>query len=50
MKGEWLKVAVNCFPGDESCNISDEQCKDALTVWIKWKEENKILIEIHQLL
>ena len=55
IKGDLLKVQYDCNPhqGADSleagCHMYIEQCKNPLTGWLKWKQENKLLIGIFRI-
>lgn len=52
MKGDWIKVSVNCFYGPDnydfvgSCSELIDHCEKPLTGWIKWREGEKLLIDV----
>ncbi|QHL87901.1 hypothetical protein GU926_10850 [Nibribacter ruber] len=52
VNGDWVKVTYNCFYNlerdpyeGEPCQFIDK-CANPTTGWLKWREENKILIDI----
>lgn len=53
LKDDWLKVAYDCFYNSsdnphegEPCNNYIEECDKPLIGWIKWKSENRVLIDV----
>ncbi len=53
IKGDWVKVKYDCFYNDENslhegepCHDFIDQCKNPLTGWLRWRQENKLLIDI----
>ena len=53
VKDDWVKVKFDCFYNDdtnkhegEPCQTYISECKNPVTGWIKWKDGNKILIDI----
>lgn len=53
VKGDWLKVTYDCFYNDENnvfegepCHNYIAKCQNPLLGWLKWKQDNKILIDI----
>lgn len=53
MKGDWIKVKYDCFYNKESnphegepCHGHIDKCKNSLIGWLRWREDNKLLIEI----
>lgn len=53
VKGDWVKVRFDCFYNDdnnkhedESCQSYISECKDPVTGWLKWRDGNKVLIDI----
>jgi hypothetical protein len=51
VQGDWIKVVYDCFYQSdehtgEPCHDFINECKTPITGWIKWKERQKILIEI----
>jgi hypothetical protein len=53
MRGDWVKVKYDCFYNDENnkyegqpCQNFVNQCQNPLIGWIRWKQGNKLLIEI----
>lgn len=53
IKGNWVKVQYDCFYNQEENKYEDQpchdfiyKCKPAQTGWIKWRNKNKILIDI----
>ena len=53
VKDDWVKVKFDCFYNDdnnkhegEPCQNYVSECKDPVTGWIKWRDGNKILIDI----
>jgi hypothetical protein len=53
IRGDWVKVRYDCFYNDENnphegepCHNFIDECKDPVTGWLKWRNENKILIDI----
>lgn len=54
IKGDWVKVQYNCFFDQadnkyegKPCHDYIAKCKPAQSGWMKWKENNKILIDIY---
>jgi len=57
MQGDWLKVKIDCYDFDENPHQGDpcqtyimNDCKETKEGWIRWRRDNKVLIEIHQLM
>ena len=53
VKGDWVKVKYDCFYNEESnlhegepCSSFIEKCKNPVTGWLKWRENNMVLIDI----
>ncbi len=53
LKGDWVKVKYDCFynvednPHDgEPCYEFIQECNNTLTGWLRWRQENKLLIDI----
>lgn len=53
IKGDWVKVKYDCFYNDdnnpnegEPCHNFIDKCKNPLTGWLRWRQENKLLIDI----
>jgi len=53
LQGDWLQVKYDCFYNDENskhegepCSIYISKCKNPETGWIRWREGNKLLIDI----
>lgn len=53
LKGDWLQVNYDCFYNDEDskhdgepCSNYISKCKDPVTGWIRWRDGNKLLIDI----
>jgi hypothetical protein len=53
VKGNWLKVKYDCFCNIENnphegepCHAFINECDKPLTGWLKWRDQNKLLIEI----
>lgn len=53
LQGDWLKVQYNCFYNMEHdpyegqpCHNFIDKCKSPLTGWLRWRDGNKILIDI----
>jgi hypothetical protein len=53
VKGEWVKVTYDCFYNDENnafegepCHTYIDKCQNPVVGWLKWKQDNKILIDI----
>jgi hypothetical protein len=53
VQGDWLKVRYNCFYNLEHdpyegqpCHNFIHKCKDPLTAWIRWRQNNKLLVDI----
>jgi len=53
VNNDWVKVKFDCFYNDdnnkhegEPCKNYISECKNPITGWIKWKDGNKILIDI----
>ncbi|MGB3074736.1 MAG: hypothetical protein WBB36_05425 [Chitinophagales bacterium] len=54
IKGDWVKVRYDCFYNDENnsyvgepCHNYIEKCKNPLTGWLRWRQENQLLIGIY---
>jgi hypothetical protein len=54
MKGDWIKVKYDCFYQDEDnahedepCHNYIDQCKDPFMGWMRWRQENQLLIDIY---
>lgn len=52
-KGDWIKVRYDCFYNDENnsyegepCHSYIDKCKNPLTGWLQWRQENQLLIDI----
>jgi hypothetical protein len=56
VQGDWVKVTYDCFynssdfEGDKTCQEYIKQCANPVTGWIRWRTENKLLIDIAVLL
>lgn len=53
LQGDWIKVQYNCFYNMEHdpyegqpCHNFIQKCKDPLTGWLRWRQGNKLLIDI----
>jgi hypothetical protein len=53
IRGDWVKVNYDCFynrddnPHEgEPCQNFIDECKNPLTGWLRWREGNKLLIDI----
>ncbi|MEA5406066.1 hypothetical protein VB776_24215 [Arcicella sp. DC2W] len=53
IKGDWIKVRYDCFYNDENnsyegepCHNYIDKCKNPLTGWLRWRQENHLLIDI----
>lgn len=53
IEGDWVKVKYDCFYNDENslhegepCYDFIDQCKNPLTGWLRWRQANKLLIDI----
>jgi hypothetical protein len=53
IQDDWLQVKYDCFYNDENskhegepCSNYISKCKDPVTGWIKWREGNKLLIDV----
>jgi len=53
IKGDWIKVRYDCFYNDENnshegepCYSYIDKCKNPLTGWLRWRQENQLLIDI----
>lgn len=53
IKGDWVEVKYDCFynnddnPNEgEPCHNFIDKCKNPLTGWLRWRQENKLLIDI----
>ncbi|MBB6005221.1 hypothetical protein [Arcicella rosea] len=53
IKGDWIKVRYDCFYNDENnsyegepCHNYIDKCKNPLTGWLLWRQENHLLIDI----
>ena len=53
IKGDWVKVRYDCFYNDknnpyegEPCQSHIDKCKKPLTGWLRWRQENQLLIDI----
>jgi len=53
VKGDWLQVTYDCFYNEEDnkyegepCSSYIKKCTNPLTCWLKWKDGNKLLIDI----
>lgn len=53
IKGDWIKVKYDCFYNakdsqyeGQPCNNYIDKCDNPLTGWIKWRNQNKLLIDI----
>jgi len=53
IKGDWIKVNYDCFYNDENnsfegepCHNYIDKCKNPLTGWLRWRQENQLLIDI----
>lgn len=53
IKGDWLRVKFDCFYNDENnkhegepCYNYIDKCKNPVSGWFKWRDGNKLLIDI----
>lgn len=53
VQGDWLKVQYDCFYNDEDskyegqpCHNYIGKCSDAVTGWLRWRKDNKLLVDI----
>ncbi|MGX7688179.1 hypothetical protein ACWA1C_13530 [Flectobacillus roseus] len=53
VKGDWVKVKYDCFYNEDNnphegmpCQTYIDKCKNPLTGWLKWRQDNKLLIDI----
>jgi hypothetical protein len=53
IKGDWIKVSYDCFYNDENnlyenepCHNYIDKCSNPLTGWLRWRQENHLLIDI----
>jgi hypothetical protein len=53
VQGDWLQVKYDCFYNDEDskyegqpCHNFIGKCGEAQTGWIRWRQDNKLLIDI----
>lgn len=53
IKGDWIKVKYDCFYNQESnphegepCHGYIDECNNPLTGWLRWRQDNKLLIDI----
>ena len=53
IKGDWLRVKFDCFYNDEGnkhegepCHNYIDQCKNPVSGWLRWRDGNKLLIDI----
>lgn len=53
VKGDWVKVKYDCFYNDEQnehegtpCHEYIQLCTNPVAGWLKWREGNKVLIDI----
>ena len=53
VQGDWLKVQYDCFYNDEDnkyegqpCHNYIGKCTEALTGWLRWRKDNKLLVDI----
>jgi hypothetical protein len=53
IKGDWIKVIYDCFYNDENnsyqgepCHNYIDKCKNPFTGWLRWRQENQLLIDI----
>ena len=46
MQGEWIKVQVNCVNDYVYCKDATKKCKKSKTGWIRWRNGEKIMLEI----
>ena len=53
VQGDWLKVQYDCFYNDEDnqyegqpCHNYIGKCSDPLTGWLRWRKDNKLLVDI----
>ena len=54
VKGDWVKVKWDCFYNVEDnphsgapCHDFIDKCKNPLTGWVKWRQDNTVLVEIY---
>jgi hypothetical protein len=53
VEGDWLKVNYDCFYNEEdnkhegeSCHDYITKCKNPISGWIRWRNQNKLLVDI----
>jgi hypothetical protein len=53
IKDNWVKVRYDCYYNldnhpyeEEPCHNYIDKCEPSLTAWTKWREQNRILIDI----
>jgi hypothetical protein len=53
VQGDWLKVQYDCFYNDEDskyegqpCHNYIGKCSDAASGWLRWRKDNKLLVDI----
>ncbi|HEY8896785.1 MAG TPA: hypothetical protein VIM79_18300 [Niastella sp.] len=53
VQGDWLKVQYDCFYNDEDskyegqpCHNYIGKCTDGTTGWLRWRKDNKLLVDI----
>jgi hypothetical protein len=53
VQGDWLKVQYDCFYNDEDskyegqpCHNYIDKCTDAVSGWLRWRKDNKLLVDI----
>ena len=53
IKGDWVQVKYDCFYNEdnnphetEPCHNFIDNCKNSLTGWLRWRQENNLLIDI----
>lgn len=53
IKGDWIKVRYDCFYNDENnlyqgepCHNYIDKCKNPLIGWLRWRQENQLLIDV----
>jgi hypothetical protein len=54
VQGDWLQVKYDCFYNDEDskyegqpCHDFIGKCADSQTGWLRWRQDNKLLIDIY---
>jgi hypothetical protein len=54
VQGDWLQVKYDCFYNDEDskyegqpCHNFISKCADSQTGWLRWRQNNKLLVDIY---